>query len=328
MTALYNGMSVPAGDLLAENSNSTPGFIQLTKAFAIPQHCQIHWSLAKQYGSYHKHGVQHRIPADLRAAAFAIAHPNYVVSGFAALALYGLPFFVDACDTVLMSDSLERAQPPSVYRPQLMRGAVPALLTWNVWCRKQRISIAAPPLAVVQALKVVRKETNGWKALTCGGYEQSFVRAVQLIDATRRHLDIDPLKVLEVSRNHLDLKWLTDVIVHSSALADSPKETEMRLIARRLAEKHGLILEEQVPVKKNGKYITRFDLALIDPRTGRKFGLMYDGAQHWEAPQRKRDAFANLEATAQDWTPLRFDSAALATMVSTLDDYFSRVLKR
>lgn len=100
----------------------------------------------------------------------------------------------------------------------------------------------------------------------------------------------------------------------------------MRLIARKLAEKHGLILEEQVPVKKNGKYITRFDLALIDPKTGRKFGLMYDGTQHWEAPQRKRDAFANLEATAQDWTPLRFDSAALATMASTLDDYFSRVL--
>lgn len=323
-------MTISAGAALVElpEGKNVPGFSRVAGPFAVTAGDEIPLAISRRHAKHHVSGVQYRAPAEFRAAAFALTHPNYVVSGFAALALYGLPFFVDACDTVLVSETLTRAQPAGPHQPQLMRATIPSENLWHLRCRGKTINVAAPPLAVAQALKVVRRQLNGWDVAETTGYEPAFIRAVQLIDASRRHLGIDPISILAASRNHLDLKWVTEVLVHSSALADSPKETEMRLIALKIADEFGLVLDQQVPLTRGQEWVTRFDLALIDPATGRKFGLMYDGAHHGDRGQQLKDAKANLEATVQDWVPLRFDAGTLSTMYPTLRRYFARVLHR
>ncbi len=327
---LKNGMCIPAGDALVELSDGkdVPGFVRIAGSYAITAGHEVPLPIAQRNAHHHINNVRYQIPAEYRAAAFALTHPNYVVTGFGALALYGLPFLANACDTVLLSPSIARGQPAGPLQPQLARGTVPSHHLWKIRCRDKSIHVASPAWAVVQALTVVRRGLNGWSVLDCGGYEPSFVRAVQLIDASRRHLDIDPLAVLAASRNQLNLKWLTEVLVHSSALADSPKETEMRLIVRRIADEFGLILEEQVPVMRGNRLVTSFDLALIDPVSGKRFGLMYDGAHHSDRGQHLKDAAANLEATVQDWVPIRFDSGTLASSYATLHRYFTRALRR
>lgn len=323
-------MTISAGAALVElpDGKNVPGFSRVAGPYAVTAGSEIPHAISVRHAQHHVSGVQYRAPAEFRAAACALTHPNYVVTGFAALALYGLPYLADACDTVLVSPTIARGQPPGPLTPQLARVTIPSDQLWRVRCRGRLIHVASPPLAVVQALKVIRRGINGWDVVETAGHEPAFVRAVQLIDASRRHLDIDPLAILAASRNHLDLKWVTEVLVLSSALADSPKETEMRLVAGKIAEEFGLILDQQVPLTRGQEWVTRFDLALIDPISGRKFGLMYDGAHHGDRGQQLKDARANLEATVQEWVPIRFDAGTLSTMYPTLQRYFTRVLRR
>lgn len=322
---LSNGMHASAGDLLIETPPGEQFGVRLSQRFSVTSQTELDADIARRDAKFHARGIAYWAPADVRAAAFALEHPTFTVTGFAALALYGLPFFADACDTTLMSPTVRRTQPAAPLQPKLIRGEIPAGELWHVVVRGVEIPIAAPGLAVAQALKVVRRQANGWAVTGCGT-EDSFVRAVQLVDASRRHLAIDPVSVLAASRRILDLRWVAEVLAASSALADSPKETEMRLIAARVAEKYGLVLQEQVPVMADDAAVTRLDLALVDEARGIKIGLMYDGAHHWEWQQRHKDARINIELAAQEWDVLRFASNTLGSMFALVDDLVARKL--
>ena len=101
----------------------------------------------------------------------------------------------------------------------------------------------------------------------------------------------------------------------SSALAESPKETEMRLIAQEVARQFGLKLEEQVEFWANGKLVTRADLAFPEAR----IALYYDGRHHDDASTRLRDTSIDLYLTSINWRPLRYGTNMLSGLVGHLE---------
>ncbi|OFP37912.1 hypothetical protein HMPREF2990_02240 [Corynebacterium sp. HMSC071B10] len=264
---------------------------------------------------HHPRGIAYPVPATDRAVAHALAYPGTTVTGMGALALYGLPFLADSCDTVLLGRGIRKNRPATELSPALWRRDLRAGETWTVMCAGQPISVASPPVAVVDALVSIRRGECAWPApSTC-------VRAVQLIDATRRFCNLNPESIRASAFGRLDRRWLSKVLGASSALADSPKETEMRLLAAPLARKHGLTLAEQVVIRNAwGKRVTDLDLALVEPR----IGLMYDGAHHWDKQQRTRDSVIQIELVAQGWQVLRFAEGTLARLPEAVEEVLRR----
>lgn len=316
-------MSVAHGHLLSRYQEGWG--LRVSQHFAVPPAQKIQWELAANRAQFHHRGIEYRVPAAIRAAAFALEHPTYAVTGFGALALYGLTYFVDGCDVVLMGSERARSQAAGAIRPKLVRGTIPAAEQWTVVCAGQHVPIAAPGLAVVQALQVLRRGECGWEVLRI--CDESFLRAVQLIDACLNQLHLDPIHIIKSARNRLDARWLMDVLAASSALADSPKETEMRLIAAKIADKHGLILREQVPVYRGKQIITSFDLVLCSPDSRLQVGLMYDGGHHGGHEQLQKDSLINIELAALGWRQFRFASKTLPLMFDRLDSFFTEQLE-
>lgn len=316
MTQPHNGMTVGFGDQLFDDPSLYQGipFTQLDDQFWVLRDKVIPPEIAASASWLHPRGIRYDIPAGYRAAAAALQHPAYVLTGFGALALYGLTYFADSCDTVLMSPTLQRNRPATAQTPALVRGSAKPGESWTVTCRSQPINVAAPPLAVVQALGDIRTRRAAWEAMPASGRDPVFTRAVQLVDATRQQLNLDSADILKASRNRLDKAWVADALAASSRWSESPKETEMRLLAEAVAEGFGLVLLEQVPLKRNGKYVTRLDLALPEL----KIGLMYDGAHHWDRDRRAKDAAIDIESAAQGWIIVRISVDTLPQLVEAL----------
>ncbi|MCZ9293960.1 hypothetical protein [Corynebacterium meitnerae] len=326
MSNLFNGMTITR-PINLEPLGSRPGLVPISDTFGLAPELLIDPKLAERDAEFHHQRLCYQIPQAYRAAAFALENPHLTLTGFGALALYGAKFLGDGCDTAFAEKRIARPQKAGPGKPHISRAALDIHEKWSACLHGKWISIAAPAAAVAHALTELRRERVGWHVVPCGDLHPTLIRAIQLLDVSRR-LTINPLDILSACKNRLNLVWVTDALIRSSSLAESPKETEMRLIAEQVARKHGLHLQEQVPVKANGQWITRFDLALICPVSGQRFGLMYDGIQHWNYEQRNKDASINLNATIEGWVPLRFSSASLPTMFADLDRFFTRVLNR
>ncbi|MDY5784837.1 hypothetical protein [Corynebacterium sp.] len=251
----------------------------------------------------HPRGITYRAPAGARALAHAAEHPGCVIAGYGALALHGLPFLAEGHDTVLIApragNSLGDALSPTIVRRGVNPGEV-AAFTINSFTFR----LSTPPAATIQALK---------------HHRLGLLPAVQLVDCVRRYLGVDPASLLDAGHYRLRKKWLTQVVGLSSEFADSPKETEMRLLTHEVARDFGLTLREQHPVFRGGRIVTVFDLALLEAR----IGLMYDGKHHWDYHQRQKDSLINLEVTELGWTPVRFSSGTLPQLPERLTGLLS-----
>ncbi|QYH18947.1 hypothetical protein JKI95_06295 [Corynebacterium aquatimens] len=259
--------------------------------------------------------VRYTTPAAQRAAAHIMTEPSYVLTGFGALALYGLRYLTDGTDTVLMGSKVVRKQAPTTTMPAKVRGSMRPDEVWNVRCGDISVQVAAPHVALVQALRLVKRGDAKWSVIKVPGADPEFVRAVQLVDACRRFLRVQPMDILKAGHNRVDERWLTKVVRASSYQADSPKETEMRFLATRFAAKHGFTLVEQLPIYRDGKIVTTFDLALLEPR----IGLMYDGGHHDEREQLVKDDMINIDLAAEKWTPARFRNETLPLFEQKLE---------
>lgn len=295
------------------------GTLPINSLFSIPVHEIRPTELAREGRLHHPLDLEYQVPAAYRAVAHALAHPDLVVVGFGALALYGLPVLVDDQDTVLAGPKIRINQPAGADRPALVRGTFDPDEVRTLLYLEEPVRVVSPGLAVVQALKLIKAGKVTWPVETVSD-DPAFVRAVQLVDASRRFLNTTPSDILAAARERLDHRWLKKVLSASSSKADSPKETEMRLILQKVATKFGFQLEEQVPARLQGRLVTTLDAALMEPR----YGYMYDGIHHWQKTQRVKDARINLDLTLLDVLPLRFATGTL----STIPAYTERLLRR
>lgn len=315
MTHLYNGMTTTAGALLYPNPGRLlPGMASVNGKFQVPRHVLRPDSIVIRDSVRHPRRVRYPVPAEYRAAAHALTHPGTTVAGFGALALYGLPYLVDAHDTVLISPTLHTKRRGSMFEPAFVRKQLEPGETWQVLCRGEPITVAAPAVAVVQALQLIRSRQCAWPVMASGD-EEVLVRAVQLVDASRRFLALTPEEIAAAGKGRVNNRWLASVLRASSALADSPKETEMRFLAAKVAKEYGLRLEEQVEFWDKGKLVTRADLAFPEAR----IALYYDGIEHDAASTRLRDTSIDLHLTAIEWRPLRYGTNMLSGLVGHLE---------
>lgn len=315
MTHLYNGMTTTAGALLYPNPGRLlPGMASVNGKFQVPRHVLRPDSIVIRDSVRHPRRVRYPVPAEYRAAAHALTHPGTTVAGFGALALYGLPYLVDAHDTVLISPTLHAKKRGSTFEPALVRKQLEPGELWQMECRDELITVAAPPVAVVQALQLIRSRQCAWPVIASED-EEVFVRAVQLVDASHRFLALTPEAIAVAGKGRVNNRWLASVLKASSALAESPKETEMRLIAQEVARQFGLKLEEQVEFWANGKLVTRADLAFPEAR----IALYYDGRHHDDASTRLRDTSIDLYLTSINWRPLRYGTHMLSGLVGHLE---------
>lgn len=272
--------------------------------------------LAFREAACHPRGTVYRAPADARAVAMALEHPRHSICGLSALAVYGLRFFADCCDTTLHGP-VKRTVEATQFTPRITRSKRAS--GWFVFFQEQRLAISEPPSAVVEALLDIRAEQHAWPVAQIPGFSAMEIRAIQLLDAVRRHLGLTIAQIQVAARHRLGKRWLGRVIGHSSAQADSPKETEMRLMCARVCDELGVELVEQVPLITDGKIVTVFDLALPEL----KIGIMYDGAHHLQRNQRDRDSRINVESTLQGWVIIRVAAGTLAKSA----DYLRRLVE-
>ena len=315
MVNLYDGMNVGPENSLLPAGNLPQGMqtVQVSARFHMLAREQRSYELARADSRNHPRGVIYQVPAAYRAAAFGIENPSNVVLAHGALALYGLKYRVEGKATVLMDPSAERNSHGNIYKPSIVRRGCKPEHVWQVRHYGHAFQVASPAAATAQVLREIRR-TSQSNGATFAGHSMDLVEAVTLIDCVRRHLGIDPVDILQASSGTVCQRWLTRALAKSSKLADSPKETEMRLLAQMVCDKFGLRLEEQVVVRDGGKIVTTFDLAI--PELG--IGIMYDGAHHGEVKQWHKDAEINTDLTICGWRVLRFTSASLHKFVEKL----------
>lgn len=301
---------------------ASPGYFFLPNS-GTERPSELAWRQARD----HPRHVKYEASAAARSVAMAWENPGHRVTGLSALALYGLKFFADSCDTTLAGPVRHRSE-GAAFRPMIERRY--ACESWTLFYVDRPVPASTPANAVVEALKHLRAGVHSWPAPAWFSNPVLF-RAISLIDASRRHLGILPSDIRAAARGKIDQKWLAKALKLSSDQADSPKETEMRLLCAILLSKPKLMspdlrlyepethkfwawvrslkleLSEQVVVREGDRIITVLDLALADL----KIGLMYDGEHHLDRRQRDRDARIRLELEAQGWIILRLSAQTL-----------------
>lgn len=264
-------------------------------------------NLVYHQAAHHPQRITYHAPAALRAVAMALERPGHIICGLSALAVFGLPFFADSCDTTLFW-KVRKTEPPTQFTPHVLRE--PNGEWWTVTFQGLSLRISPPDLAAAHAIMHVRTAKHSWEVFPVQDLAPVDIRTIQLIDAIRRHLPLSPTDILAACHKRIERAWIEPLVAQSSDKADSPKETEMRLICQALCDELRLTLLEQVPVRNGDRLVTTLDLAIQEL----KIGIMYDGDHHLERSQRDKDSRINLECAVLGWQVLRVTVGTLGQL--------------
>lgn len=255
-----------------------------------------------------------------RGRAQWLAAPDYALTGFAALAFFGLKYWADQADVVVASrEAVPHRQPEGSQMARIEQSRHAYL------CMPDRyvgdLKCVDEIEAIVSALKVVLRSELVWHVPAVPGWTDVEIRGVQLLDAVRRLFGtrLYSPRLQERAHQRISNRWLKKIQKASSAKADSPQETLMRLLVQgitaksRSARSTVVEWEEQVVIYPDGTmrgagesrqrydsegnfipWLTVADLVSRDL----KIVLFYDGEHHRDASQHHRDA--EIDATLQD----------------------------
>ena len=147
--------------------------------------------------------------------------------------------------------------------------------------------------------------------------------SIQLIDCARRFLGVVLVDLREAAQGQLNARWLKKLLPLTSAKADSPMETELRLLVSVIVAKYGLELQEQVVLYDGNRIVTTFDLAISDL----KIAVMYDGRHHMDFQQRKKDSLINITSSLHGWTVIRCYSETREKCLEVLEQLILKELR-
>lgn len=309
----FDGMQVSLpGKLLTSGFRPEAGVAVTQKYWVSHEHARPN-ALALSQALQHPRGLVYLAPATTRAVATILERPNHSVCGLSALALYGLSFFADACDTTL-NGPVPKIVAASEFSPYIARSNGGP--TWTVFVGKLAVKVSPPALAVVEAMRHIRSGVHSWDVQPVEGLKPADVRCIQLLDMVRRYLGVRFEELFEAARGKLSKRWLAFICGLSSPLADSPKESEMRLICAQVCKEFGLELEDQFPLFDGTRPITTFDLAI----PALKIAIMYDGEHHLQRDQRDKDSRINIECTLRGWLVIRVAAGTLGELAGYLTE--------
>lgn len=313
---MHDGMEIEFAPVILRADQAQRGefYLRVSKRlFVHEQYTEDAWA-TQLAARHHPREQRYDVAAAVRAVVHAAERPGSVVCGFSALALYGLPYLVEGADTTLRA-SVRATVPASAFGPAVARLRAPHTETWTLTHRGVPIRTATPARATIQALQQIRAGEHSWQTEPAPGVAAEVVRAVQLVDCVRRHLGLQVPQLQQAAACQLSKRWLATVLNLSRATADSPKETELRLLLQPVVEKYNLTLVEQYPLIVGGRVVTTFDFAIPEL----KIGIMYDGSHHWEYEQRQLDTSINLTSMLHGWTVPRTASKSMQYCVQVVE---------
>lgn len=134
--------------------------------------------------------------------------------------------------------------------------------------------------------------------------DTAIVRIDALLNATRCTVD-EVERIADRYPGARHIRRLRDVLDLADGGAESPKETELRLLLVRDGLPRPVT---QIPVRRPGHRERRIDMGWPEW----KVGVEYDGEQHWTNPDDYADDIERLEfLAAQRWTIVRVSSRQL-----------------
>ena len=275
------------------------------------------------------------LPMTTRLRAHAMEHATLVLTGWAALHVLGLPAFCDEMPVEVASRTNKRPTSVRAVHHVKYEGRIPladrAQVSPKHFDLPGDVKAVRAEEALVRCLISLLKGRNVWalpndrELCKACGMTAPEIRAVQLIDSTRRHVGVAFGEVERLAQRRLSTRILKRLWALSVPDADSPPETTLRLLVRDLLPD----VETQVPVyaspspsdapadkaspvlrparRKHLRLLTRIDIASRKLR----IALFYDGAHHNSQRQREHDAQVDRVLQARGATVLRFTASSM-----------------
>lgn len=244
-------------------------------------------------------------------------HPTFIVSGWAAAPFHGLLYWADSAAVLLLAEGRSNGSD----RTETAKGSPlsPAIRPLPPGFDLERDTIAPDPLcpqmrvvtapvALAQCLRSVLSGKHGWPVVEVDGLTDRQVRAVQLIDAFAQCSTVTWNQLEDAATGLISRRQLRRLSRLVAAGAESPRETELRLMVRDLLPA-GHRWETQVEVSYGEERSWRgtrdrttfFDIGCRSLR----IGLYYDGKHHDEEGQVEKDFEQLQDLTDGEWIVVR-----------------------
>lgn len=264
----------------------------------------------------HPRGLAYELDALTRARLCHLQHPHWVMSGWTAAAQWGLEYFVDDAGTSVLAGGVSTVAASS---SEIARGrktrALAQIPTYRIDPGFRDLQVTPPVLTLIHCLKSLWSGEHSWNIPVGTGLTDAGVRAVQLVDAMSRIFGIDPQELPEACAHHLDRRRMEVLTSWCDQGGESPMETLMRLMTRRIMRGTGRKLTSQMVVHADGsvsdpvhgrgagnsRIVARLDLGCEEL----KLALQYDGSGHLHRSVRDKDSRINAELANLDWHVVR-----------------------
>lgn len=296
------------------------------------------------------------LPATERARAFHLTNPRGIATGFAALALARMKYFVDEQPTVFKARTTPRSRnfgplchpgpPGNRLVVQQSREPIPEELLWSPDRLNPTLRALTPLAACAEILGALergdeRLVDTQWQIPASLKKWETRVRQIQVLDAT--------LRLLPQSQQRGTGRLLEELLELADAGSESPAETAMRLLLKKSLEGSGYAYLTQVLITVEERRVTVVDalvvhrtrlssvrevaapmgwseaypcrlLALAEGGDGvlGAVALMFDGRHHEERPQRERDSEISAVLLTAGLTTLRVTMKMLASETGLL----------
>ncbi|MEJ5998214.1 hypothetical protein [Corynebacterium sp. H130] len=168
---------------------------------------------------------------------------------------------------------------------------------------EHKLQVAPVAVAAVDCLQSIYQTSHSWWVPRIPKLAFKEVRAVQVIDATRRCFSLTFHELQAQAHNRFDSSLLRRLWQISDPGADSPHESSLRLTVQDLAEWESQV--ELCDIFENR--VTVADLADHES----KVALFYDGVHHLDRKQRDLDTSINQKLLQVGWTPVRITAGQL-----------------
>jgi hypothetical protein len=280
----------------------------------------------------HPRGLAYELDALTRARLCHLRYPHRVMSGWTAAAAWGMDCFVDDADTTVLSGGARAvaASAAGVTRRRRTR-ALARIPTYRIDPEFPDLQVTAPVLTLIHCLQSLWSGEHSWAVPTGTGLTDTGTQAVQLVDAMCRTFGIDPAELPEACAHHLGRSRMELVTGWCDRGGESPMETLMRLMVRKIMTGTGRVFSSQMVVHADGtvsdpvhggatgdsRIVARLDLGCEEL----KLALQYDGSGHLHRSVRDRDSRINAELANLDWHVVRVtkghldDAAAFRTVL-------------
>lgn len=271
--------------------------------FPAPAH-QLSISLIRRN---HVHRFSHGVyaspasPPDLlfRVRAAHLRFPSGVIGGFAALAYHGVPYWWDIPLATVHTPARGVRENPHLH---LIKGVRFQEVTGLDQIFPDLICVDAATATIDCMIYVLRERITYWTAKVTGLWLTE-LRAVQILDAARRYAGVTLQAVRKAARRRLCQRRLKRLMKLSVPNADSPQETTLRLMLKRLLP--GWTTQHEV--YENGTLITIVDFAWVHL----KVAIYYDGEHHGDQKNIDRDNEILAYLEEQGWQVMRVTKGML-----------------